>query len=166
MKILMMVLMVGLIGCGSGGSDPVIVPDESHCSDLTIYRKVSDISTTTYQISTNACNSITNVVFSTEGIMTSVTKDVQIKYAASDFQTIKYSGESLAFRVWTNISVNGSSVVFDYHYINGDSFITKTTLPNHVVTYIYEGEPEFNIILQDVLYEIVLSEVGEAIGEL
>ena len=166
MKILMMVLMVGLIGCGSSDSDPVVVPDEVHCSDLTVYRKVSDISTTTYQISTNTCNSITNVVLSAEGSMLSVTKDVTVKYAASDFQTIKYSGESLAFRVFTSISGNGSTLAFDYHYINGDNFITKTTLSPYFVAYIYDDEPEFNVILQDVLYEIVLSEVGEVIGEL
>ena len=164
MKILIMILIV-LTGCKSK-DEPVVIVDPVHCSDFTEYRKVVDLSKTTYQLSVNTCNSISELVLSIDGVMISATKDVQARYGNDKSQTINYTGDALSFRDVTSISGNAGTLIFDYHYINGDNFITKSTRPSQVVAYIYEGEDGFNSILNDTLYEIVILQAKEAINTL
>lgn len=163
MKLLIIIMIIGFTGCKGGDTD---TPQASHCSDLTEYRKVVAIDITTYQISNNICNSITKVVFSSTGVMLSVTKYIDVRYGSDKLQTIYYSGDTLTFIIDTGLKANGVPVFFDYHYVAGDDFIAITSLPSYIVNYIYSEDEYFNKILNDVLYDVVLLEAKESIKTL
>tara|TARA_R110000787_G_scaffold185931_2_gene297520 strand:- start:783 stop:1265 length:483 start_codon:yes stop_codon:yes gene_type:complete len=160
--------MVMVSGCGGDGS-PVNIPPVSHCSDLTEYRKVVELSRTTYQISNNTCNSITDISFAPDGAMIEVRKIAYTHYGQDELIVIDYSPTGFSYRDWTigRYQDTGTQAI-DYEYTNGDNFITYTLMPGHFLKYYYEGDEDgkFNSILQGAHYEIVLAEFMDAIPDI
>ena len=166
MKILMMVLMVMVSGCGGDGS-PVNVPPVSHCSDFTEVREVVELTQTTYQLLTNTCNSIARVIFSTGGRMTEVRKVINTHWGEDEIVAVDYTLNGFSYRDNTvGRYQNTGTQAIDYTYTNGDNFVTLTYQPSYYVKYIYEGEEGFNIILNDALYDIIILQAEEAIPTL
>ena len=164
MKVLIMCFMFVLVGCGGSDSAVVFDPVVAHCSDNTKYRKIVELSTTTYAILKNTCNEIQEIVLNVDDDIQSITRSFA-PGNSTEPQLIKttYSGNSLTFTENTSITANGYKVSFNYHYTKGDNFITRTSLPRNIISYIYEGESGFDKILNSTLLDIIALEVNEAI---
>ena len=170
MKILMMILMVVLSGCKSKDEPtvaPAPLPTPHHCSDNTEYTTDNGGGKLTYTISENTCNTLTSVVFNADGLMIAATKVIDTVFGEDELVTVTYSVNGFYYRDRTvgRYQDTGTQAI-DYEYINGDNFITTTQVPSYLVKYIYEGEPEYDRILNDALSAIVLLEAEEAISEL
>jgi len=173
MKILMMVLI--LSGCqvdDYANYDDVDAGDNSeavkespayHCSDLTEYREVIETASTTYQLTKNDCNTVSEVVFRPDGTMASVRKDIGL-YDGYEQAVITYSFTGFYYRDRTIGRRNANATQqIDYDYVNDSDFITMTLRPSYVIKYIYNDDPKFKRIMDEALYSNVIAEVNDAI---
>jgi len=176
MKVLMMVLIVGLVGCedtdindyvNSGNSvntNKTEVVEPIKCAD---YREVVELNQTTYQVYNNTCNTITNIVFNSRGELSKVTKVVDTFWSGENFITITYNAIGFTYEDSTISKATRNSAGtqrIDYKYVYGDNFIEKDLRPSRRVLYTYEGEPEFNKIMDDVGYDQVIIKVRDVIS--
>lgn len=135
----MMVLMVGLFGCKGVTIDTFLGErDESEIDGLEV---VNAFKCDAYN---NTCDVITGIDFDQDGTLSSDTLEVDV-YWRGDLISIKYKDGGFSYEDW--------SKSLQYQYVSGDNFIAVTSLPSYVVNYFYEGEPEFNKIINEVGYE-------------
>lgn len=170
MKVLMMILMVGLVGCGeedksSGFNYEIIeISEPIKCAD---YREVIELSKTTYQVYNNTCNTITSIVFNSRGELSKVTKVVDTYWSGDNLITVSYNAIGFTYEDSTISKATRNSAGtqrIDYKYIYGDNFIEKLYRPSHVVKYTYEGDEEFDKIMKDVGYDQVMIKVRDVIS--
>ena len=170
MKILIIILAVFMVGCGS---DTVSAPNGRGgegipCSAFADVRKIVEPNTTQYIIYNNVCNTLDYATTDVNGFMIEAYKVVDTVAQQDDVVKISYS---LSGFTYTDHTVGRwqsprSAQAIIYDYVNGDDFITTTSLPSYIVVYIYEDNKEFDRIINQAGYDSVFAEFNEVVVDL
>jgi len=169
MKTLIIFLAVLLSGCQSEDNNTTTVPvfKAPNCSDYTEYSTSIYGGVTTYLINVNECNTLAKVILDQDNFMVSASKVVDTAFEIEEIVTINYDVFGFTY---TDITPgryqpdgNGYTQAIQYNYVNGDNFVTITNLPTYDVRYVYEGSAEYERILGQALYDVVILQFEEAV---
>ena len=161
MKILMMVLMVGLMGCEYNDDTYAI-----HCSEYTEIAIEHVEYATINTVKNNTCNSISVFVVLNRG---ELIDDPERPFLLGATKVIK-SSEGLVFeRVITYDGyvtnfIDSTDSNYNYNHVLGDNFISKMNWTTLEVEFIVEGSGLFSELMNSTSYSAVHNEVMEVMG--
>jgi hypothetical protein len=165
MKILMMVLMVGFVGCGSNSDNTY------HCSDDSEFAFYDYGNYSGYEFSVNTCNSIASFIAYNQDYIDRnnisqslivITKNVQAVESENKQVQIHYEEGYLWFSAKGAI-INGFAKSYLYTYNYDDEYITKDDRSGGEL-YIYSYTDLYKSIIFDVLHENTLVEANKITG--
>ena len=161
MKVLMMVMVLGLVGCHN--SNYVELP---HCSEYTEISIEHVEYATIHTVKINECNSISRFVVLNRGeliddpekpFLLGATKSMRASEGLLFDRVITYDGYVTNF-------IDSNNAEYNYNYVKGDNFITKMNWTTLDKEFIFEGDTLFNELLNSASYDAVYAEVMELKG--
>ena len=144
--------------------DLAVDDERPSCIDLSDVRKVVEPTKTTYQFLNNECNTLKRASFRPDDTLSEAIKIIDVFQGVNVYVKITYSYDGFYYRDTTvGRGRNTGTQALDYDYVNGDNFITVTYLPSHYVTYIYDGDTQFDSILNGAHHDVVVREIRDVV---